>query len=149
MSRQELIIQKEASVAKFASIMTFIVNAVHSKLRHDDDFNEIRDGYLAARTENPECIMMVAGPYVWEYREIIMSGNLKPLLNKDFRAEISERSDDIRKSARISIDKIYILVEKIKKVWFDFKSSEQEVLKQKFKDMVGQYATYLALCKRI
>lgn len=148
MNRSQLIQDKSTTTAKFVNVMTAIINAVHGKSKRDNDFNTVRDGFMAVKNIDPECVIMVAGPYVWKYREFIMSGNLKPLLEKDFKSEIDDEQDGIKKSG-LSLDQIYILVEKIKKIWTDFTLAEQGVLKLKFQELVKQYATFVAICKKL
>jgi hypothetical protein len=137
---------KEKSVVDFTSEMTFIVNAMFNKNKKDDDIIGIRDGYLIAKRENPECIIVQVGPYFWKYRDTISSGNLNPLLNSDFRDDISAQGYMPEVS---SYDQIQAVMSKVKRTWHLFTPVEQETMKKKFKFMVSCYATYLGACKQI
>lgn len=137
----------DKSVTDFTSEMTFIVNAMHNKNKQDDDLTEIRDGYMTARRENPDCIIIHVGPYFWKYRETINSGDLNPLLDSDFKDEREEIQGTLPENSKF--DKVSVIMGKIKRTWHLFTPLEQETLKKKFKLMVSHYATFVGACKKM
>jgi hypothetical protein len=134
--------QKDKASKDFLTKMTFIVNAMYNKNKNDGHLIEVRDGYMTAKNENPDCIVMLAGPQFWTYRQTINSGILDSLLDSDFK-------DDIAKieGAEKYLEKIQIVMKKVKDTWLTFNADEQKVFKEKFKGMVGDYASYLKACK--
>jgi len=138
---------KDISVTEFTKEMTFVVNSMHARNKKDEDITEIRDGYMIAKKENPECIIMQAGPYFWKYRETIKEGNANALLKNDFKDEITEVQGTLPDYS--GFDKVQPVMNKIKRTWNLLTPIEQDIMKKKFNKMVAHYATYVGACKHI
>jgi len=137
--KKQMIQIKDRSILEFTLDMTFIVNIIYNKNKKDTDIEEIRDGYLLAKNENPECIIINAGPYLWKYREQVSLDNFNELLNNDFSTETSNSNSN----------KVQAILNKIKKTWHLFKPLEQDSIKKRLKTMLTYYATYLKSCKHL
>lgn len=138
---------KEDCVKGFNDVMTFIINALHSVNKSDDDIITIRDSYLTAKTESPDCIILQAGPYVWKYREEISSENINSLLKNEYNNEITTVQQTLPDASKM--DQIQILLAKVKRSWHLITPMEQTTLKKKFKDLLKQYATYSMVDKKL
>ena|SRR5271170_5611732 len=139
--------QKDDSIDGFISDITFVVNATHEKNRKDNDIISIRDGFLVARRENPEVVMLQIAPYLWKYRQDIINKNFNKLLNNDYEEEISEITGSLPEYS--NFDKVTSIMQKIKRSWHLFSSAEQNIIQTKFIKLISHYATYIGACKAL
>ena len=144
-SRKDTIKIMDKAISDFVNEMTFVVNAMFEKNKKDNDIIEIRDGYMVAKRENPDCILKLVGPYFWKYRADITSGKMNDLLKNDYKDDIMEAQGSLVDTS--NFDKIQSIMSKIKRTWHLFTIHEQEILKGKFIKMVSIYATYVGGCK--
>jgi|GEM_PF-6862443 len=144
---KECLENKDKATIGFNKEMTYIVTSMANKNRKDETINEIKDKYMTAKTENPDCIIIYAGPYFWKYREKIKLGDLNPLLDSDFREEITEIQDTLPDYS--NMDRIQTIMNTVKRSWHLLAPLEQETLKKKFKLMVAHYATYVGAEKKM
>lgn len=131
---------KDESLKKFLTEFTFILNVICDKNKKDVDIEAIKDGFMIARKENPECILIKVGPYVWKYREIM--DDVNKLLSYDFSKELD-------RLANVENEKVKVILIKIKKTWGLFTKLEQDLINKKMKMIISNYATYVGACKQL
>ena len=138
---------KDISIKECINELVFIINSMCNKNKKDGDIQEIRDGFMVAKGENPVAIIMNAGPYFWKYRTHIERGDVNSLLNMEYKEEISEVQESLADNSKF--EKISVVMQKVKRTWHLLTPTEQETMKKKFKLILIKYTGYLVACKKL
>ena len=138
---------KDKSTKEFIADLTFLVTALHSKNTKDDDFIFIKDAYNVAKSENPDVVVMVSGPYIWKYREQIEKSDINFILNNDYTEEVEAAKTALVENQKY--DQIKDILKKIKSTWSAFNPVEQSTIIKKIQKLVVSYAGYLGATKKL
>jgi hypothetical protein len=146
MKSQNLRKDIDVSTKQFINDMIFVVDAVYQKNRKDLKFGEFRDKFSIARRENPNGLLEIVGPYLWKYKDDIISQNVKAFLDNDFVEDVE--------SFRVShpnenLDTVHVFLNQCKQSWGQFLPREQDVLFKKIRNMLSQYAKYASATKAL
>ena len=143
--------ESEDIVRKFGQSLSFIIETGAKKLSRDSDFGEVREQFLIAKRNNPEDLIKLSGPPIWQYREQIKNGDIQHFLEKDFTEDIESfgKDESGHSVSREELEKSAKLVQNIKKTWTTCSKKEQSILVKKVQILLSLYARHLSVEKKL
>lgn len=142
--------QKSAIIKKFMNDLNYIFEAGKNKLKNDVEFEKVRNQFLVARRNNPEDLVKLSGPPMWEYREQISKGEVGFFLEHDFSEDVQKfGSTETESISKEDFDQTVELISSIRKAWIICTEGEKKLLTQKVQNMLKSYAEYLMTDKKL
>ena len=147
--RKQLRKQRDDSIKDFCRTILQIARAMHTKNKQDLDLSELYEQLKIGIKDTPMDVFEPAGEYVWDNRVHIGKGDMKKFMKRDYTKDIKEglAKDDIRDSSEV--EKVQLLITKIKRTWRLFNSVEQGDKTKKLQNLLKQRAIWMHSVKAL
>jgi hypothetical protein len=148
--KNELRREKDAIIREYLSALNYVVEVGRQKISNDPEFDRVREEFMVARRNNPDDLVRLSGPLLWEYREQIKTGEIEFFVNKDFTSDVEKFGDKAgKKITQSEMDRSVVLISNIKKSWNGCSPAEQKSLVSKTQSLLTSYVKYLKTCKEL
>ena len=143
-SRKGLEKTRDDAIKNFCSSLRKLTVNLYNKNKKDNDIHELKEKVKIATKDAPITVIQNAGAHIWGYRDIIRKGDLDQIItdnhDKTVKGEVSDEEE---------LQKVNLLITKIKRTWRFFNESEKNEIKKLAKKLVESYASYLGVCKQL
>jgi hypothetical protein len=102
----------------------------------DRDFYRTKERILIVMDIDPLRIIKYVGPYLYKYRDEILSGSMAAFINQDFRDELAGCDEDSPAPA---------IIPKLKKLWNKISAQDQKNVIIVIKDLLEIYVDYIII----
>jgi hypothetical protein len=132
------------SINNFNKSLSFLVNAIFSKNKKDNDILRLKDQLSVAQKVSSMTVIEKVGPYIYDHADIIQNKRVSALLNKDFSGEMQTA---YTKAGMVldgdQKDQGMNLISICKKTWHTFSPQEQGVIWNHLQTLLKSYCGYL------